>query len=240
MSQRSDIVRQLVVVSAVCFMIVAAMVGTGLFGGTNVRDLQDGALDADATVLAPGRPAFGIWSVIYLLMVAYAVWQALPAQRERERQRAAGWWIAVTAVLNGLWLLAAQFLNLLATVVAIVLLLVALGRTLRVLTAHPARSVVDIALMDATVGLHLGWVALATVANVTAWLSADVVPASWSAAADAVGVAVLVGVAAVGIAVAVGTGGRAAPALAMAWGLAWIGAARIAGEPLSTPVAVDE
>ena len=31
--------------------------------------------------------------------------------------------------------------------------------------------------MDVTVGIHLGWVSLATVANVTAWLAADVVPA---------------------------------------------------------------
>ena len=134
----SDLARQIVVISAVVFMIIAAMVGVGLFGGTNVRDLQGGALDADATVLAPGRQAFSIWSVIYLLMIAYAVWQALPGQRARQRQRRAGWWIALTAVLNGLWLLAAQFLNLFATVVAIVILLVALAATYRLLVLVPA------------------------------------------------------------------------------------------------------
>lgn len=238
MTQRSDIVRQVVVISAACFMIVAAMVGTGLFGGTNVRELQGGALDADATVLAPGRPAFSIWTVIYVLMVAYAIWQALPGQRERARQRVAGWWIALTAALNGAWLLAAQFTTLLATVIAIVVLLVVLGLTLRVLTVHRASSPADIVFMDATVGLHLGWVALATVANVTAWLTAEVAPPSWGEAADVVGVLVLVVVAGIGVAVAVGTGGRAAPALAMAWGLVWIGVARATGEPSSMPVAV--
>ena len=89
-STGSDLARQIVVISAVVFMIIAAMVGVGLFGGTNVRDLQGGALDADATVLAPGRSAFSIWSVIYILMIAYAVWQALPGQRARDRQRRAG------------------------------------------------------------------------------------------------------------------------------------------------------
>lgn len=235
---RSDLVRQIGVISATCFMLVAAMVGTGLFGGTNVRDLQGGALDSDATVLAPDRPAFGIWTVIYLLMIAYTVWQALPGQRARERQRAAGWWIAATAVLNGGWLLASQFLNLVATVVAIIALLVALGATLRVLSRHRAESPVDAVLLDGTVGLHLGWVSLATVANITAWLTAEVAPASWGSYQDVAGIAVLVVVALVGIALAWRTGGRIAPALATAWGLVWIGVARTTGEPASVPVGI--
>jgi hypothetical protein len=238
MTERRDILRQIAVISAVSFMIVAAMVGTGLFGGTNVRDLQGGALDADATVLAPGRPAFSIWSVIYVLMIAYAIWQALPGQRSRPRQRAAGGWIAATAVLNGGWLLASQYLNLVATVVGILVLLAVLGVALRVLSRQGSSSPVETLLMDGTVGLHLGWVSLATVANITAWLTAEVAPPSWGAYADAIGVAVLVVVAAVGVAIAWGTRGRIAPALAMAWGLVWIGVARATGEPHSGPVAV--
>ncbi len=235
---RSDILRQVAVISAVSFMLVAAMVGSGLFGGTDVSELQDGALSAEATVLAPDSPAFSIWSVIYVLMIAYAVWQALPSQRARTRQRRAGWWVALTAVLNGFWLLAAQFLTLFATVVAIVLLLVALAWTIRVLAVHPPAGAVDAVLLDVTVGLHLGWVTLATVANTTAWLTADVAPAAWGDAAEPIGIAVLVVVALIGIAVGVGTRGRLAPPLAMAWGLLWIGIGRTAGEPASTPVAV--
>ena len=90
-------------------MIVAALVGTGFFGGTPVQDLQDGRLDADASYLAPAQQAFSIWSVIYVGLLAYTVWQALPRQRSRDRQRALGWLIAATMVLNGLWLVAAQF-----------------------------------------------------------------------------------------------------------------------------------
>lgn len=247
-STASDIGRQVAVISSVVFMIIAAMVGTGLFGGTNVRELQGGALDADATVLAPGTPAFSIWTAIYVLMVAYTIWQALPGQRASERQRAAGWWMAATAVLNGCWLLAAQFLTLIATVLAIVVLLIVLGLTLRVLVTHDVRGAsggsestaerrLNSLLMDGTVGLHLGWVSLATVANITAWLAAEVVPAMDASAQTVWGIAVLVVVAAVGIAVAIGTRGRVAPALAMAWGLSWIGIARLTGEPHAPGVA---
>lgn len=239
----SDLARQIGVISAVVFMIIAAMVGTGLFGGTNVRDLQGGALDADATVLAPAVPAFSIWSLVYLLMIAYAVWQALPGQRERVRQRRAGWWIALTAVLNGCWLLAAQFLNLVATVVAIVLLLAALGWTLHLLVQSPPEGWVDRIMMDATVGIHLGWVTLATVANVTAFLAADVVSPLDERTQAVWGVVVLIVVAAIGVAIAWFTRtaearGRFAPPLAMAWGLVWIGVARLTGEPHTEAVAI--
>lgn len=233
----TDLLRQIVVISTVVFMIIAAMVGTGLFGGTNVRDLQGGALDADATVLAPATPAFSIWSLVYVLMIAYTIWQALPGQRARERQRRAGWWIAVTAVLNGAWLLTAQFLTLPLTVLAIVVLLVALGATLRVLVRIPAETWSDRLFMDATVGIHLGWVSLATVANITAWLAAEVVAPMEADTQQLWGVIVLVVVALVGVAIAFGTGGRIAPALAMAWGLIWIGVARTGGEPHAPAVA---
>lgn len=233
----ADLARQIAVISAVVFMIIAAMVGTGFFGGTNVRDLQGGALDADATVLAPATPAFSIWSVVYLLTIGYAVWQALPSQRGRARQRRAGWWIAATAVLNGGWLLAAQFLTLPLTVVAIVLLLVVLGVTLRRLVAQRPESPVDLLLMDGAVGIHLGWVSLATVANITTWLAADVVAPMDADAQQLWGVLVLVVVALVGAAIAFGTDGRIAPALAMAWGLVWIGIARSTGEPHAPAVA---
>lgn len=233
----SDVVRQIGVISAVVFMIIAAMVGVGLFGGTAVQDLQGGALDVDASILAPGRPAFSIWSLIYVLTVAYAIWQALPSQRARQRQRTVGWWIALTAVLNGCWLLTAQFLTLPLTVLAIVVLLAALGWTLHLLTTVPGVRFTGVVLMDAAVGLHLGWVALATVANITAWLTFTG-PESWAAYAEPVGVAVLIVVGAVGIALAWVTRGRLAPALAMGWGLFWIGSERAAGEPQSTVVSI--
>jgi hypothetical protein len=220
-------------------MIVAAMVGTGLFGGTPVQDLQDGALDADATYLAPATQAFSIWSVIYAGLIAYTVWQALPAQRARPRQRALGWLVALTAVLNGLWLVTAQFLTLPLTVVAIVVLLIALGATFRVavVTRVPGDGIADAILLDGVTGLHLGWVTLATVANTTALLT-TIAPAEWESAAAAWGIAVLVVVGIVGLSIAWASGWRLAPGLAIGWGLTWLAVGRLTGEPASTPIGV--
>lgn len=232
-----DLLRQIVVISAFCFMIVAAMVGTGLFGGTAVQDLQNGALDADGSYLAPARSAFSIWSVIYVGLFAYTVWQAFPRQRSRTRQRALGWLIAGTMVLNGLWLVTAQFATLPLTVLAIVLLLALLGVTFRRAVVQPGRGWIDALLIDGVTGLHLGWVTLATVANTTAWLT-TIVPADAEDSATLWGILVLIVVAVIGVAIAWASHWRIAPGLAMAWGLVWIGVGRLAFEPESTTIGV--
>lgn len=234
-----DLLRQIVVISSVVFMLIAAAVGVGAFGGTRVQDLQDGALDADATYLAPATQAFSIWSVIYIGLIVYAIWQALPGQRTNPRQRSMGWLIALTAVLNGLWLVVAQFSTLPLTVLGIVVLLIALGFTFRraVVTRTPSDGFVDAVLIDGVTGLHLGWVTLATVANITAWLTRTV-PESWGDSAEVWGVVVLVVVALIGLAIAWFSGWRIAPALAIAWGLSWIAVGRLTDEPRSDAIGI--
>jgi hypothetical protein len=234
-SSSKDLVRQILVISAASFMIIAALVGTGALGGTPVQELQDGALDSDATYLAPASSAFSIWSAIYLGLIAYTVWQAFPSQRADERQRALGYWIALTMVLNGVWLVVAQFLSLILTVVAIVVLLIVLAITLRkAVVSWPPRGWVDRILIDGVTGLHLGWVTLATIANLTAWLTQNGQP-EWEDNAHLLGVLVLVAVAVIGVAISWATQ-RLAPALALSWGLSWLAVGRLTGQPESEPI----
>jgi hypothetical protein len=234
--RRSDVVRQIVVVAAVVFALACALFGSGLVGGGGVREAQGGALDADATLLAPGRTAFAIWSVIYLGLIGYAVWQALPRQRATIRQRSLGWWIAGTAALNGLWLLMALFAPLVATAVVIVLLLAALCVTFRLtaLTAQARSPWTDLVLIDGVTGLHLGWVAVATTANITAWLQplveVDDATAEWIA------VGLLAALLVIGLVTSGVTAWRVAPPWAMAWGAVWIGVERLTGAPANTLV----
>jgi hypothetical protein len=234
-----DIARQIAVISALGFTLVAVLVGVGGLGGTAVEDSQGGQLSEQGSYLAPAGPAFSIWSVIYAGLLAYAVWQALPSQRASARQRAIGWWIALTIVLNGLWLVAAQFLTIEWTVIVIVLLLIALCITFRisVLTRTPRAGFVDALLIDGVTGLHLGWVTLATVANTAAWLT-GIVPESWGDAAAAWGLAVLAVVAVIGVAIAWVSGWRIAPGLALAWGLSWLAVGRLSGEPANEAIGI--
>lgn len=234
-----DIARQIAVISALGFTLVAVLVGVGGLGGTAVENSQGGQLSEQGSYLAPAGPAFSIWSVIYAGLLAYAVWQALPSQRASARQRAIGWWIALTIVLNGLWLVAAQLLTIEWTVIVIVLLLIALCITFRisVLTRTPRAGFADALLIDGVTGLHLGWVTLATVANTAAWLT-GIVPESWGDAASAWGLAVLAVVAVIGVGIAWASGWRIAPGLALAWGLSWLAVGRLSGEPANEAIGI--
>ncbi len=234
-----DLARQIAVISGLVFMLIAAMVGVGVFGGTPIAEAQGGALAADATLLAPATPAFSIWSVIYAGLAANTIWQALPSQRASARQRSMGWWIALSMVLNGLWIVTVQVVTLWGTTVAIFVLLAALCITFQraVATRMPRGGILDSLLIDGVTGLHLGWVAVASVANVAAWLTA-IGPTDWADHSRAWGIGVLVVVAVIGLAIAWASGWRVAPGLALGWGLAWIAVGRLADQPRSQEIGI--
>ena len=233
----TDRVRQVVVTLSEVFCVLGTLVGVGVLG-TRVADTSGGALSAQATLTAPAGPAFSIWSVIYLGLGAYTVWQWLPAHTASERSRATGWLAAVSMVLNAGWLLVTQQGWIWVSVVVIVALVLTLGVLVQRLTSLGSTSVVERVVVDGTFGLYLGWVTVATCANVTAALVSSKVDPGRSIG-EVLAMVVLAVAAAVGVVLAVRLGGRWTVAAAMAWGLAWIGAGRLGATELhSTPTAV--
>jgi hypothetical protein len=215
-------------------MLAAAAIGSGALGGTPIAEAAGGALAADATPVAPAGPAFAIWSVIYAGLLALTLWQAWPAQRASARLHRIDLLVGASLLLNGAWILAVQAGLLALSVVLIAALLVVLARIFVVCVQVPPSGRLEAVLLDGTMGLYLGWVAVATVANVTAWLAALGV-GSPGPAATAAAVVVVAVAGAVGVALAWYGRGRASVALALVWGLAWIAVGRLAGEPASMP-----
>src|SRR5687768_16383961 len=81
-----DQVRRVAVLVAEVLCVLGTLVGVGVLG-TRVEETSGGALAATATLIAPAGPAFSIWSVIYLGLFAYAVWQFPARNATRERVR---------------------------------------------------------------------------------------------------------------------------------------------------------
>jgi len=226
--ETSDRVRQVLVLVGAVLAIGGAAFGSGAFGGQQVADAAGGALSADATPIAPATPAFSIWSLIYLGLAVVAVAQALPRQATSPRFRAVAWWVLGSMLLNAAWIGVVQAGWLSASMLVILVLLAVLARLFVVLVRIPPRGAADV-VTDVTVGLYLGWVSVATLANITAFLTAADVGSiglgvtGWS-------VVVLAAAAALAVGYAVHGRGRASLVLpvgaAMAWGLAWIGVGR--------------
>ncbi|QYH35210.1 TspO/MBR family protein [Salinibacterium sp. M195] len=237
MRESRDVVRQITVAASATFALIGAFVGSGAAGGTPIQDAAGGALSADATVIAPAGSAFGIWSVIYFGLVAYAVWQMLPKQSSAELHRRVGYWIAASLVLNAAWILSIQYGLLTLSVPVIILLLAVLIRAYLITVKIPAAGAIDAIVTDGTVGLYLGWVCVATAANITAWLNASGF-AGFGIPEDVWGVTIVFVAGAVGIALAARGRAHFSPALSLSWGLAWVAVGRLSGDLISQPTAV--
>ena len=231
-----DVIRQLVVAASAVIAVIGSFIGSGAAGGTPIQDAAGGALSAAATQVAPDVPAFSIWSVIYLGLLGYAVWQFLPRQRAAERHRRLGYWIAASLLLNAAWILSVQFDLLALSLPVIVALLAVLGWSFVICLRHRPSGRIDALVTDGTVGLYLGWVCVATVANAAAVL--HVAGFDGFGAPDAWAVGILAVAGAIGLGLAVVGNGRISPALSLAWGLVWVGVGRLYGELHSTPAGI--
>ena len=206
--------------------IVVASIGSGAMGGTPVAEAAGGALSADATPIAPAGPAFGIWTVIYAGLAAYALWQLTPGARRSPRQAAVRPWALASVVLNAVWIWTVQLDAVWASVLVIVALLAVLIRIMFILGAPRTGGAVELVVTDGTFGLYLGWVTVATLANTFAWLTSIGFEPLTSVSAGIAGIVVATGI---GVATALFSRGRVAPALATSWGLAWVAAGRSEG-----------
>jgi hypothetical protein len=232
-----DRLRQSVVLVSAILALIGSFIGSGAAGGNAIQTASGGALAADATPIAPDGPAFSIWSIIYAGLVLYAIWQFLPKQTTDTRQRRLGYPIAASMLLNAAWILSVQFDLLPLSVPVIVLLLAVLAWIFVILLRTRPRSLVETVLLDGTMGLYLGWVCVATAANIAAVLT-DAGFDGFGLAADAWGVVVVAVAGLIGVLLAVVGRGRLTPTIALCWGLAWVAVARLTGNLLSTPTAI--
>ncbi len=204
-----------VVVAALVNVGLNALAGAGLLFG-----VQTGAVsDAAPTPITPAGWAFGIWSVIFVGILAFAVWQALPAQRGA-RYDALGAPFVVANLLNGLWQIPWLTGRFGLAAVVIVGILASLTWLYARLDAMALRGV-ERWVLGVPAALWLAWLMVAAPLNLTIWLREGL---GWDPAGTFWPVAVVLLVAAVGSWLLARTGDVAA-ALVFLWAYAAIGAA---------------
>ncbi len=229
-----QLLRPIVVTLSAVFMGLGTLAGFGVIG-TRVEDSAGGAFSADATLLTPATQAFSIWSLIYVGLAGYVIWQ-WTALRNPEASQIA--WLASTSmVLNAIWLGVTQLGWIWPSVAVILTLAVVLGMIMDKLSDTQPKSLVERIFVYGTFGAYLGWVTVASVPNVAiALISAGVDPgAPW---AETITIAVLAVAAGIGVLFAIRLGARWSVTAAMSWALAWIAIARLSGPLYSTPVAI--
>ena len=222
---------------AMVVTLVGVLVGNGII--LNEGSVGEGDSIADTqTFITPGGPAFSIWSLIYAFLVAYVVWQAMPQGARSNRMRAILWPAVASLVLNAAWIWVVERVeSAWGSVVVMLLLLASIVAVHRVLKTSPPESTVERWVVDIGFGLYLGWVNVATAANITFALVLGGVDPDRDVAVP-VAVVVLLVIAGVAAYVLPRVSEPLAVGAAMTWGLAWICVDRLNASPESVVVAI--
>jgi hypothetical protein len=178
-----DIIRQI----SVLMTILATLVVNILANALPINGLNTGQISDNFQVyFVPAGYVFSIWGVIYLGLMAFAIFQALPAQRENARLRKTGWWITLGGLANIVWIFLWHYEQFPATLIAMLVLLGTLIITY--LGFDIGRSKVSTAeryTTHLTFSIYLGWITVATVANITdvldyvGWNGFGIAPEIW-------------------------------------------------------------
>ncbi|GAB3181662.1 hypothetical protein [Telluribacter humicola] len=134
--------------------------------------------DKYPNLFVPAGVTFSIWGVIYLALGAYTVYQALPLIGKRKddanliTNSTSGWYF-YTTLLNASWILAWHYELFPVSLAIMLMLLVSLLRiNFGLYNIQPYLTKTGSFLTKASFGLYLGWICIATIANMTAWLVA--------------------------------------------------------------------
>ncbi|MBS0010650.1 MAG: tryptophan-rich sensory protein [Bacteroidales bacterium] len=113
-------------------------------------------------LFTPAGITFSVWGVIYILLAIFCILQF--TAQGRETAISAGWIFALSCVFNAAWIVAWHYEKLPLSL----LLMIGLLISLIYLNLH----IKDLSLgwLKAAFGIYLGWICIASIANVTAVL----------------------------------------------------------------------
>jgi hypothetical protein len=113
-------------------------------------------------LFVPAGITFSIWGAIYMLLLVFLIFQFTHSYSEIISK--IGWLFTISCALNALWIVAWHYKMLPLSLVIMLGLLVTL--IIIGVKLHPLPQ----ALAKAIFGIYLGWICIATIANVTALL----------------------------------------------------------------------
>lgn len=167
---KRDTLRQLVtVIAVVATIVINALANIVPFNGQ-----QTGAIsDRFPIYFVPAGYVFSIWGLIYLGLIAHAIFQALPAQWDNPRLQATGWYVVLGGLANSMWIFLWHYLQFPGTLAAMLVLLASLIAVyLRLGTGVTRVGAAETWAVRVPFSIYLGWITVATAANVTDVLDA--------------------------------------------------------------------
>ena len=118
--------------------------------------------DSYPNLFVPAGITFSIWGIIYLLLAGYSIFQF--TGKGKPISESIGWVFAISCLLNGLWIVAWHYEKLPLS------LLIMVGILISLIVINISVKGLPFGLTKSAFGIYLGWICIATIANVTALL----------------------------------------------------------------------
>lgn len=174
-------------IAAVILTTLVTLVVNVLANALPLNGLNTGEIsDRFQVYFVPAGYVFSIWGLIYIGLIAYAIFQALPSQRENPRMRLTGWWVVLGGVANSVWIFLWHYEQFPLTLIAMLVLLVSLIVVyLRLGTGRTSVPALETWMARLPFSIYLGWITVATVANITSlldylnWDGFGIAPETW-------------------------------------------------------------
>lgn len=187
-----DITRQIIVFLAAIATIIVNIIANVLpLNGLNTGEISD----RFQIFFVPAGYVFSIWGLIYLGIIAYAIYQVLPTQRENPRLQSIGYIFVLSCLANITWLFLWHYEVFNFTLVAMLALLFSLiAIYLRLDIGRSEVSSAEKWAVHVPFSIYLGWITVATIANATqllyylGWDGWGISPETWTVIMLAAGV----------------------------------------------------
>jgi hypothetical protein len=130
--------------------------------------------DSFTALFVPAGYVFSIWGLIYVGLLAFAVFQLLPSQRDNPLVRATDGWFALSCIANCAWLFAWHYGLYPLSLLIMAVLLASLGLIYAALhrpAAGRKPTILSRAFVRLPFSIYLGWITVAALANLSDVLS---------------------------------------------------------------------
>lgn len=186
--------RQILVLIAALTTIIFNIIANAL----PLNNLNTGEIsDRFQIFFVPAGYVFSIWGLIYLGLIAYAIYQVLPAQRDNPRLQSIAYVFILSCLANISWLFLWHYEIFEFTLVAMLVLLFSLiAIYLRLDIGRSEVSAGEKWAVHIPFSIYLGWITVATIANTTQllyylnWNGWGISPEIWAVIMLAAGVVI--------------------------------------------------
>jgi benzodiazapine receptor len=213
-------------------LAVNGLAGTTVLNGRTTAQVSD----LYANPFTPAGYVFAIWGIIYVLLGVFVVYQALPKQKEQPFQKQIGVLFILSSIFNVVWLFLWQYGYITLSCIAMFALLASLiAIYLRLGIGKSSASRTQKLCVHLPFSVYLGWITVASIANVAAalvsvsWDGFGFGAEAWTIIAMGIGLIVTL--------IVIGARRDYAYSLVVVWALAGIAVKQNTADPLVALVA---